>query len=148
MLSEAQHSAARAAVQARIIHPPDDTRISCLCGYGICGLYVGPAPRLLAGDYAEACAPTAFTGVYPKLESELLTAPLVVDFTRLLDRAPPQAERFAAMEAEIAGKNAILDKMAEDFGADMPTASVKPTKTLSAEVVALTDQLEEAKCLT
>jgi uncharacterized small protein (DUF1192 family) len=67
----------------------------------------------------------------------LLDTLAVFDVSTLVDRAHPQTDRIAALEAEISQKTATLDRLFEDLTAGVPKAVSRRIATLSAEIEAL-----------
>jgi uncharacterized small protein (DUF1192 family) len=82
---------------------------------------------------------------YPTLESELLDTLALFDVWTLVDRAHPQTDRIAALEAEISQKTPTLDRLVEDLTADVPKAVSRRIATLAAEIETLEGQLTDAK---
>jgi hypothetical protein len=75
----------------------------------------------------------------------LLDTLALFDVSTLVDRAHPQTDRIAAPEPEISQKTATLDRLVEDFTADVPKAVSRRIATISAEIEALEGQLTDAK---
>ena len=115
------------------------------CGAGLIYLNTGKGAFLTCGKARRGLCDNRYLRTYHTLESELLSALALFDFSRLLDRADPQVERIAGLEAEIAAKTATVDRLLADFSASTPAAVSKRIAILSAEIEALTTELAEAK---
>jgi len=115
------------------------------CGAGLIYLNTGKGAFLTCGKARRGLCDNRYLRTYHTLESELLSALALFDFSRLLDRADPQVERIAGLEAEIATKAATVDRLLADFSASTPAAVSKRIGILSAEIEALTTELAEAK---
>jgi DNA invertase Pin-like site-specific DNA recombinase len=68
------------------------------------------------------------------LESEMLMLLSLFDVSRLVEKANPNADRIAGLEAEIAAKQKIIDDMAEGFAGNAPPAFFKRMQTIQAEI--------------
>jgi DNA invertase Pin-like site-specific DNA recombinase len=115
------------------------------CGAGLIYLNTGKDAFLVCGKARRGMCDNRYHRTYAKLETELLSALGLFDFSRLLDRADPQVERIAAIEAEISAKTATVDRLLEDFSTSTPAAVSKRIGVLSAEVEALTAELAQAR---
>jgi len=115
------------------------------CGASLIYLNTGKDNFLVCGRARRGLCDNRYHRTYAKLETELLSAFVLFDFSRLLDRANPQADRIAALEAEISAKTATVGRLLQDFKADTPPEVSKRIGVLSAEVKALTTELAEAK---
>lgn len=114
------------------------------CGASLIYLNTGKDNFLVCGRARRGLCDNRYHRTYAKLEAELLSAFVLFDFSRLLDRANPQADRIAALEAELSNKTATVDRLLQDFKADTPPEVSKRIGVLSAEVKALTAELAEA----
>jgi hypothetical protein len=106
-------------------------------GRGNIYLTCSKSRRVLCGDHTHYD--------YPKPELELLDTLVLSDVSRIVAKAHPEADRIAALAAEITTKTATLDRLVEDFTADAPQAVSKRIATLSAEIEALEGQLADAR---
>jgi DNA invertase Pin-like site-specific DNA recombinase len=115
------------------------------CQGGLIYLNTGKDQALVCGRARRnLCGNHSFHN-YPRLERELLVALSVVDFTKFLDRSPPQQERITALEAEIADANATVERLLNDFHAHTPVAVSNRIGSLSAKVDNLGVELAEAR---
>lgn len=115
------------------------------CGAGLIYLNTGKDAFLVCGKARRGMCDNQYHRTYAKLEAELLSALALFDFSRLLDRADPQVERIAALDATISAKIATVDRLVEDFSTSTPAAVSKRIGVLSAEIEALTVELAETK---
>jgi Recombinase len=118
------------------------------CGCTIIGLNTGKHEhsKFLICDKARysLCENRRFIS-YPKFESELLSALVLFDFSRLLERVDPEIERIAGLEAEIAAKTATVERLIRHFTANTPALVLKQIETLSAEVDARREEVAKAR---
>lgn len=115
------------------------------CGATLIYLNTGKDNFLVCSRGRRGLCENRYHRTYAKLEAELLSALALFDFSRLLDRANPQADRIAALEAEISEKAATVDRLLRDFKADTPPEVSNWIGALSGEVKALTAELIETK---
>jgi hypothetical protein len=115
------------------------------CGAGLIYMNTGKGAFLTCGKARRGLCDNRYLRTYHTLEAELLSALALFDFSRLLDRADPQVERIAGLEAEIAAKTATVDRLLEDFSGNTPVAVSKRIGILTADVEGLTIALAEAK---
>jgi len=83
------------------------------------------------------------------LEAELLDALTLFDVETLVQRLTemgnPHADAIAALEAEIATKNALIEEIASGFGGNAPPAFYKRMQAMQTEVDAATAALASAR---
>jgi DNA invertase Pin-like site-specific DNA recombinase len=82
---------------------------------------------------------------YSELETEILAAFALLDFSRLIDKSHPETERIAALEKEIVNKSAMIEGMAEGFGPNAPPAFFRRAQMLQADIDAAKVRLDETR---
>ena len=123
------------------------------CGGGLVYVDKGSAKRakgtsggafLVCANLKRKLCTNRYHRSYPALERDLLAILTLFDYETLLAKAAP-ANEVEQIEAEIASRNAILEKIASRFTGDEPDAVIERMKRLQVEVRELTVKLAEAR---
>lgn len=116
-----------------------------LCGRTLIGLNTGKGTFLVCSHSRLGLCANRYMMTYAPLESELLAALSLFDFSRFLNRGNPQVEKIAGLEAAIAEKTGSARGLLRNFKENTPALVTEQIASLSKEIEGLSGQLAEAK---
>jgi DNA invertase Pin-like site-specific DNA recombinase len=115
------------------------------CGAGLVYLDTGKGRFLVCGRSRRGkCNDRRFHN-YPRLEAELLNLLALFDYTRLVAKTDPQAERITALRAEIADIDATVKRLLDDFSANTPASVTKRITMLETRRTGLATEFADLK---